>query len=95
MPIIALHVKILRVEGLQLKSISSSLPRLNQLEELYAADNELSSVEDIHGRYPVLEVLDVRRNTIQSVDDLGSLVKLGTLSELQLEANPLCSTSEK
>lgn len=88
-------MKILRVEGLHLKGVASSLPKLNHLEELYAADNELSSVGDVPSHYPMLEVLDVRQNVLRNVDDLKSLDKLHSLCELLLESNPLCSTSDK
>lgn len=80
---------------LNLENIATSLPKLNQLEELYAAGNGLSSTEDVPGHYPSLEVLDVRGNRIKDVDSLKALGRLQSLTELQLESNPLCSKMEK
>ena len=83
------------MEKLNLENIAVSLPKLYQLEELYAAGNSLSSTEDVPGHYPSLEVLDVRGNRIEDVDSLKALGRLQSLVELQLESNPLCSKMEK
>ena len=78
-----------------MKNISVSLPKLSQLEELYAAGNELSTTAGLPALYPRLEVLDVRKNKLPSVDSLKLLGKIGSLNELQLESNPVCSECEK
>ena len=83
------------MEHLNLENIAMSLPKLNQLEELYAAGNGLSSTEDVPGHYPSLEVLDMRGNTIEDVDSLKPLGRQLFLTELQLESNPLCSKMGK
>lgn len=78
-----------------MKNVSVSLPKLSQLEELYAAGNELSTMAGLPTLYPRLEVLDVRQNKLPSVDSLKLLGKIGSLNELQLESNPICSECEK
>jgi Leucine-rich repeat (LRR) protein len=78
-----------------LENVSTSLPKLSQLEELYAAGNYFSNTEKFPTLYPMLEVLDVRQNKLPSADSLKPLGKLGSLNELQLESNPVCSQCEK
>lgn len=78
-----------------MENVSTSLPKLSQLEELYAAGNDFSTTVEFPGHFPMLEVLDVRENKLKSVDCLKPLGKLGTLNELQLESNPVCSEIEK
>ena len=83
------------MDYLHLENVSSSLPKLSQLEELYAAGNGFSTMAEFPTHYPMLEVLDVRQNKLQSLDNLKPLGKLGSLNELQLESNPICSECDK
>ena len=78
-----------------MEKISTSLPKLSQLEELYAAGNDFSTMAEFPTLYPMLEVLDVRQNKLQSLDNIKPLGKLGSLNELLLESNPVCSECEK
>ncbi len=78
-----------------MENVSSSLPKLSQLEELYAAGNDFSTTVEFPSHYPMLEVLDVRENKLKSVESLKPLGKLGSFNELQLEYNPICSEIEK
>ena len=83
------------MEYLHLENVSISLPKLSQLEELYAAGNDFSTTVEFPTHYPMLEVLDMRQNKLQSMDSLKPLAKLASLNELQLESNPICSECEK
>lgn len=78
-----------------MENVSTSLPKLSHLEELYAAGNNFGTTAEFPTHYPMLEVLDVRQSRLQSVNSLKPLGKLGSLNELQLESNPVCSECEK
>lgn len=78
-----------------METVSTSLPKLSQLEELYAAGNEFSTMAELPTLYPKLEELDVRQNKLRSMDSLKPLGKLASLNELQLESNPICSECDK
>ena len=78
-----------------MEKVSTSLPKLSQLEELYASGNEFKTADEFQTHYPVLEVLDLRQNKLEGVESLRPLCNLETLNELLLESNPICSGLEK
>lgn len=76
---------------------SQGLLHLGHLEELFLADNCLSSLEGIE-RLSHLKCLDVSRNNIRifptSMDQLGNLLSLAADHNLLQQLQPLCSLKE-
>lgn len=83
-------------QALKLSSISLSslsyLPKLAQLQELYVPHNVLTDVDACCSLFPSLEFLNVKGNSLETVQALASALRsLGELTELQVEGNPLCT----
>ena len=72
-----------------------SLPRLPCLEELQAGDNHLAALTAMEDLFPSVEILHVGNNRLSTIRDVSPIGGLGSLSELQLEGNPLCGSCDQ
>ncbi len=86
---ISVLMQTLHLENIDLRDLSS-LPKLGSLDTLHLADNWLTELPPLSQRYPRLEMLDLRRNSLTSVTGAQSL---SDLTEVLLEGNPLCQQS--
>ena len=73
----------------------SPLPKLPSLETLNLSSNRLHMICDVTRLFPSLEVLDVRWNSLASVQAVRGLKGLNNLCEIQVEGNGVCQESNE
>lgn len=78
---------VLRVENNKVTSVDS-LGKLRCLQELYLANNRISEVKSFANQFPSLEILDLSKNVIETVEEMLSLSGISTLVELTVIGNP-------
>jgi Leucine-rich repeat (LRR) protein len=79
-------LSVLRLERNALTSLKS-IPRLVDLEELYVSENSISDIGLIAANLLRVQIVDLRKNAIGSIEDLRSLSDVSTLEELVLSGN--------
>ena len=83
-----MNLSILRVDRNRL-SEWDNLPRLDSLNEFYAAGNRFTQVSPILKKYRHVDVVDVTDNRLSDVDDLLNLATIENLFVLSVSGNPL------
>lgn len=81
------NLLILNVTNNRIVSLKP-LGKLKSLTELHAADNHITEVSFVPSSFPLLEILNISRNSITSFDEVCTLSSLEELSELFISGNP-------
>ncbi|CAM9346679.1 unnamed protein product [Ectocarpus sp. 12 AP-2014] len=88
------EVESLSLEGEDIRCLRGSLGGLRRLVYLNLAGNNLSSLLGIE-HLVSLEILVLRENRVESIDEVGRLSCLGDLRDLDLRLNPVMATASR